>query len=55
MIPAPAGVTWASIASEHLSDPNEAERLAFYNGLDPNAPIAPGTLLKIPPSLAVKP
>jgi len=52
---APAGATWESLSREHLSDPDGAERLAFYNGLDPNTPVAGGMLVKIPPSLAVKP
>ena len=55
VIEAPAGSTWDGLASAHLAGATDAERLAFYNGMDANAPIPPGTLLKIPPSLAVKP
>ncbi|MGH9870513.1 MAG: M48 family metalloprotease [Candidatus Polarisedimenticolia bacterium] len=47
--------TWRSLAEEHLGDPNAAEQLAFYNSLDPNAPLAPGLLVKIPPTLTVRP
>ncbi len=52
---APPGADWPSLAREHLGSAEQAERLAFYNGLDPNAPVAAGTLLKLPPSLSVKP
>ncbi|HET6373727.1 MAG TPA: M48 family metalloprotease, partial [Candidatus Polarisedimenticolia bacterium] len=52
---APAGATWDALAAEHLADPNGGERLAFYNGLDPEVPPAEGTLLKLPPSLAPRP
>ena len=55
ILPAPAGATWAGLAGEHLSDAGAAERLAFYNGMDPNSPITSGMLVKIPPSLAVHP
>ena len=55
ILTAAAGATWGTLAGEHLSDPNGAERLAFYNGMDPNDAVAPGMLVKIPPSLALRP
>ena len=55
VIEAPAGSTWDALASAHLAGPGDGERLAFYNGMDANTPIPAGMLLKIPPSLAVKP
>ena len=51
LLEAPAGSTWEKLASEHLNSGSAAERLAFYNGLDPDAPVPPGALIKIPPSL----
>jgi predicted Zn-dependent protease len=55
VLPAPAGATWGSLAADHLGVQEGGERLAFYNGMDPDVSPAPGTLVKIPPSLAVKP
>ncbi|HKY33449.1 MAG TPA: M48 family metalloprotease [Candidatus Polarisedimenticolia bacterium] len=55
VLPAPAGATWRSLAGEHLGEAEAAERLAFYNGLRPSEAIPAGTLIKLPPSLAVRP
>jgi predicted Zn-dependent protease len=55
VLPAKKGDTWAGLAAEHLGDSGAAEQLAFYNGLDPNAPVGPGLRVKIPPTLTVRP
>jgi len=47
--------TWVTMAGAYLLDPDAAERLAFYNGGDPDAPPRAGWPVKIPPSLAVSP
>jgi len=47
--------TWAELAAAYLNSASVAERLAFYNGMEPEAPVPAGTLLKIPPSLAARP
>jgi predicted Zn-dependent protease len=44
-------LTWESLAVGHLGDAGAAERLAFYNGMEPTQP--PPALLKVPPSLAL--
>jgi len=53
LVPAGPDASWPSLAASLLGDPAGAERLAFYNGLDPVASISPSLLVKVPPSLAM--
>jgi LysM repeat protein len=46
-----AGETWDKIAIRYFKSANEKTKLAEYNGLEIDIDPAPGTLLKIPPSL----
>ncbi len=46
-----AGETWDKIAIRYFKSSNEKTKLAEYNGLDIDIEPAPGTLLKIPPSM----
>jgi len=55
LLEAPGGATWATLAAERLGDAGVAERLAFYNGMEPEDALARGMLVKIPPSLVVRP
>ena len=55
LIKAPADTTWGALARQHLDDPEGGERLAFYNGSADGEAVSAGMLVKIPPSLAVKP
>ncbi len=55
VIEAPAGATWSALAGEHTGDPEGGDRLAFYNGMEPDDPPAEATLIKLPPSLATGP
>ena len=52
----PSGVTIRGNNFNNGSTWNERQNHnGTYNGMDANSPIPAGTLLKIPPSLAVKP
>ena len=55
VIPASERATWASLARERVGDPTGGERLAFYNGMEPDSVVRAGMLVKIPSTLAVKP
>ena len=48
------GETWESIAAETLGQGEAAEKLAAFNGFEPEEPPPAGGLIKVPPSLVLE-